>query len=364
MLGLRLADGLDLAWAGPPDRPEALGRLARPGSCARAPTASCPHPRGPLRPERRPARAHGVRVTARGGPPAPSSRARRSSCARSWRSTSPPGTPVGSKNIAGREGIDFASSTVRYELARLEELGFLDHPHTSAGRVPTDQGYRYYVDTLLVRDPPARPPAMVSAALDAHGDAAGDRRRPRPARGRRGPGHQPARHRHRAAARVLDRPPRRGPAAAAPARDGRGHHLHRRGHQARVRLRRPGRSGPLRVGGGVPQRAARRPRRRRAHDRLAHRRPVAGPARAGVPRGAIAPALVDLEEGAVGGIFVGGQARFLAEQRHLDLHGDRRAHGEPGGALPAPGLPARAPSAATRSTCASGPSCRTAASRG
>jgi heat-inducible transcriptional repressor len=76
------------------------------------------------------------------------------------------GTPVGSKNIAGREGIDFASSTVRYELARLEELGFLDHPHTSAGRVPTDQGYRYYVDTLLVRDPPERAPAMVRAALD------------------------------------------------------------------------------------------------------------------------------------------------------------------------------------------------------
>ncbi|HMN99530.1 MAG TPA: heat-inducible transcriptional repressor HrcA [Miltoncostaeaceae bacterium] len=76
------------------------------------------------------------------------------------------GQPVGSKHIAGREGLDFASSTVRYELARLEELGFLDHPHTSAGRGPTDRGYRYYVDTLLTRDPPARPPAMVETALD------------------------------------------------------------------------------------------------------------------------------------------------------------------------------------------------------
>lgn len=76
------------------------------------------------------------------------------------------GTPVGSKNIAGREGIDFASSTVRYELARLEDLGHLDHPHTSAGRVPTDRGYRYYVDALLTRDPPAEPPAQVEAALD------------------------------------------------------------------------------------------------------------------------------------------------------------------------------------------------------
>ena len=76
------------------------------------------------------------------------------------------GVPVGSKNIAGREGIDFASSTVRYELARLEELGYLNHPHTSAGRVPTDRGYRYYVDTLLTRDPPAQPPAVLESVLD------------------------------------------------------------------------------------------------------------------------------------------------------------------------------------------------------
>jgi heat-inducible transcriptional repressor len=72
------------------------------------------------------------------------------------------GQPVGSKHIAGREGIDFAPSTVRYELAHLEELGYLDHPHTSAGRVPTDRGYRYYVDEVLPRDR-ARPavPALL-----------------------------------------------------------------------------------------------------------------------------------------------------------------------------------------------------------
>lgn len=67
------------------------------------------------------------------------------------------GHPVGSKNIAGREGLEVASSTVRYELARLEELGYLNHPHTSAGRVPTDRGYRYYVDEILQREP--SPPA-------------------------------------------------------------------------------------------------------------------------------------------------------------------------------------------------------------
>ena len=63
------------------------------------------------------------------------------------------GQPVGSKNIAGRDGLDWASSTIRNELHRLEDLGYLDHPHTSAGRVPTEAGYRYYVDALLPRGP-------------------------------------------------------------------------------------------------------------------------------------------------------------------------------------------------------------------
>lgn len=63
------------------------------------------------------------------------------------------GQPVGSKHIAGLGGLDWASSTIRNELHRLEEMGFLNHPHTSAGRVPTDVGYRYYVDELLPRAP-------------------------------------------------------------------------------------------------------------------------------------------------------------------------------------------------------------------
>jgi heat-inducible transcriptional repressor len=45
--------------------------------------------------------------------------------------------------------LDASSSTIRAELANLESLGLLDHPHTSAGRVPTDRGYRYYVDALM-----------------------------------------------------------------------------------------------------------------------------------------------------------------------------------------------------------------------
>ncbi len=59
------------------------------------------------------------------------------------------GNPVGSRTLVDRFAIAASSSTVRYELAELEVLGFLTHPHTSAGRVPTDAGYRFYVDRLL-----------------------------------------------------------------------------------------------------------------------------------------------------------------------------------------------------------------------
>ena len=57
--------------------------------------------------------------------------------------------PVGSKWIAEQDDVPWGPSTVRAELARLEESGLLEHPHTSAGRVPTDRGYRHYVDQLL-----------------------------------------------------------------------------------------------------------------------------------------------------------------------------------------------------------------------
>ncbi len=59
------------------------------------------------------------------------------------------GLPVGSKALAADPDVSAGPSTVRNELAVLEELGLLAHPHTSAGRVPTDAGHRYYVDRLL-----------------------------------------------------------------------------------------------------------------------------------------------------------------------------------------------------------------------
>jgi heat-inducible transcriptional repressor len=59
------------------------------------------------------------------------------------------GLPVGSKALAADPALDARPSTIRNELAFLEEQGLLAHPHTSAGRVPTDAGHRYYVDRLL-----------------------------------------------------------------------------------------------------------------------------------------------------------------------------------------------------------------------
>jgi heat-inducible transcriptional repressor len=59
------------------------------------------------------------------------------------------GQPIGSKWVAQQNDVPWRPSTIRAELARLEELGLLRHPHTSAGRIPTDHGYRRYVDELL-----------------------------------------------------------------------------------------------------------------------------------------------------------------------------------------------------------------------
>ena len=73
------------------------------------------------------------------------------------------GQPVGSKWLASRGNLGCGPSTVRNELALLEERGLLSHPHTSAGRVPTDAGYRFFVDHLL--ESPERLPAHRPAGL-------------------------------------------------------------------------------------------------------------------------------------------------------------------------------------------------------
>ncbi|MFR7544908.1 MAG: heat-inducible transcriptional repressor HrcA [Clostridia bacterium] len=60
--------------------------------------------------------------------------------------------PVSSGSITKSHGLDYSSATIRNEMAQLENIGFLDKPHTSAGRVPSAEGYRYYVNTLLQED--------------------------------------------------------------------------------------------------------------------------------------------------------------------------------------------------------------------
>ena len=76
------------------------------------------------------------------------------------------GRPVGSKAIVQEAHMDWGPSTVRSELAALETAGYLTHPHTSAGRVPTDLAYRHYVEGLTVKSPPRR-----EAELQAQGEA-------------------------------------------------------------------------------------------------------------------------------------------------------------------------------------------------
>ncbi len=58
-------------------------------------------------------------------------------------------SPVPSEKLAGQPGLKFSSATVRNELMELEDMGLLSHPHTSAGRVPSDLGYRYYIEHLM-----------------------------------------------------------------------------------------------------------------------------------------------------------------------------------------------------------------------
>src|SRR5690625_3682941 len=58
--------------------------------------------------------------------------------------------PVGSRAISKKEGISFSAATIRNEMADLEEMGFLEKTHSSSGRIPSEKGYRYYVDHVIV----------------------------------------------------------------------------------------------------------------------------------------------------------------------------------------------------------------------
>ena len=59
------------------------------------------------------------------------------------------GEPVGSRTISKDTDLNLSSATIRNEMSDLEEMGYIIQPHTSAGRIPSDKGYRLYVDTML-----------------------------------------------------------------------------------------------------------------------------------------------------------------------------------------------------------------------
>ncbi|MCR5618777.1 MAG: HTH domain-containing protein, partial [Lachnospiraceae bacterium] len=59
------------------------------------------------------------------------------------------GEPVGSRTISKYTDLNLSSATIRNEMADLEEMGYIIQPHTSAGRIPSDKGYRFYVDTMM-----------------------------------------------------------------------------------------------------------------------------------------------------------------------------------------------------------------------
>src|SRR6266436_2950195 len=60
------------------------------------------------------------------------------------------GQPVGSRTLSKHSGLDLSPATIRNVMSDLEDMGFIASPHTSAGRVPTPAGYRFFVDTLLI----------------------------------------------------------------------------------------------------------------------------------------------------------------------------------------------------------------------
>lgn len=84
--------------------------------------------------------------------------------------------PVGSVTLAKLFGV--SSATIRSEMAKLEELGYIESPHTSAGRIPTDKGYRAYVNVLTdveerpLKQIPERSIHALDARVQTHGDAA------------------------------------------------------------------------------------------------------------------------------------------------------------------------------------------------
>ena len=197
----------------------------------------------------------------------------------------------------------------------LEEQGLLAHPHTSAGRVPTDSGYRYFVDHVLPkRTSTAVAPRAVELTL-ARREVDEAMRMTTETLSQvtnllaivTAPPIATTTIRH---VEVL--------APAAAGADGRDHHLHRRRVEAGVRVRVAGRSRARRVGGRLPQRAARRDGAGRA-DAARRLEDPSLPATERAFLTQLAPAFTELAETAEDTLYVDGAARLLGEYRFQDL---------------------------------------------
>src|SRR5499433_3673319 len=80
------------------------------------------------------------------------------------------GGPVGSSQLARRAEFDVSAATMRNVMSDLEELGFIQKPHTSAGRIPTALGYRFYIDSLLhLREPEPEERELIEQAISGNG---------------------------------------------------------------------------------------------------------------------------------------------------------------------------------------------------
>ena len=79
------------------------------------------------------------------------------------------GEPVGSRTISKYTDLNLSSATIRNEMADLEEMGYILQPHTSAGRIPSDAGYRFYVDNMMKeREEALDKPKQVADLLQEH----------------------------------------------------------------------------------------------------------------------------------------------------------------------------------------------------
>ena len=184
MLGLRLDEPLPLAGLGTPSTRSSWRGSSPQGSSREergSPLADAARARPRRRRHRPPARltASATAVPTMGLCRSPLSERQRDILRRVVEEYVATSQPVGSKTLVERAGLDVSSSTVRNELAELERLGLLTHPHTSAGRVPTEAGYRLYVDALLTGPEPPGPSSRSACRPSTPRSRKRCRRRPR-----------------------------------------------------------------------------------------------------------------------------------------------------------------------------------------